>query len=45
MIVARLLTTVCLRHESRGIREANIIVPDFSRFAVSPWEPGNEQTD
>ena len=46
MIVARLSTTLSMRQESRGMRAANFLVPDFSSFTLLlPWEPGYEQTD
>ena len=46
MIVARLPTTVCIRQESRGIRETNLLFLYLQPFALfSPWEPGYEQTD
>ena len=46
MIVIRLPTTLCVRRESRGVRESNLLVPHFSSFALFlPWEPRYEQTD
>ena len=46
MIIIRLPTTLCVRRESRGVREANLLVPRFSRFVLFLlWEPGYEQTD
>jgi hypothetical protein len=46
MIVEQLPTILCMRQESQGMREANLLVPDFSPFAfLLPWEPGHEQTD
>lgn len=46
MIIIRSPTTLCVRRESRGVGEANLLVPRFSPFALfSPWEPGYEQTD
>ncbi len=46
MMIIRLPTTLCVRRESRGAREATLLVPRFSPFALfSPWEPGYEQTD
>lgn len=46
MIIIRLPTTLCVRRELRGVREANMLVPRFPSFApFSPWEPGYEQTD
>ncbi len=46
MIIIRLPTTLCVRRESRGVRETNLLVPRFSPFALfSPWEPRYEQTD
>jgi hypothetical protein len=40
MIIIRLPTTLCVRRESRGVRETNLLVALFS-----PWEPRYEQTD
>jgi hypothetical protein len=46
MIVIRLPTTLGIRREVRRVREANSIVPRFSRSVIfSPWETGYEQTD
>lgn len=46
MIIIQLPTTLCVRRELRGVREANMLVPRFSSFArFSPWEPGYEQTN
>jgi hypothetical protein len=46
MIIIRSPTTLCVRRESRGVGEANLLVPRFSPFALfSLWEPGYEQTD
>lgn len=46
MKVIRLPTTLCVRREAQGVREASLIVPRFSRSVLfSPWEPGYEQTD
>jgi hypothetical protein len=46
MIIIRSPPTLCVRRESRGVGEANLLVPRFSPFALfSLWEPGYEQTD
>jgi len=46
MIIIRLPTTLCVRRGSRGVREANLLVPRFSPFArFLPWEPRHEQAD
>jgi hypothetical protein len=46
MIIIRSPTTLCVRRESRGMGEANLLVPRFSRFVLFLlWEPGYEQTD
>ena len=46
MIVARLPTALSMRQESRGMRAANFLVPDFSSFTLLlPWEPEYEQID
>ncbi len=46
MIVIRLPTTLCIRRELRRVREANSVVPRFSRSVIfSPWELEYEQTD
>ena len=34
MIIMLLPTTLCVRRESRGVREANLLVPRFSPFAL-----------
>jgi hypothetical protein len=46
MIILRLPTILCVRRELRGVREANLLVPRFSPYALfSPREPGYEQTN
>ena len=46
MIIIRLPTTLGVRRELRGVREANMLAPRFSPYALfSRWEPGYEQTD
>jgi len=46
MIIIRLPTTLCVRRELRDLREANLLVPRFSPYALfSPWEPRYEQID
>jgi hypothetical protein len=46
MIVERLPTILCMRQESQGMREANLLVTDFSPFVIFLlWEPGYEQID
>ena len=34
MMIIRLPTTLCVRRESRGAREANLLVLRFSPFAL-----------
>ena len=46
MTVARVPTILSMRQESRGMRAANFLVPDFLSFTLLlPWEHGYEQTD
>jgi len=46
MIIIRSPTILCVRRESQGVGEANLLVSCFSPFVLfSLWEPGYEQTD